>query len=220
MRKEEGGGKARWVRRAIISVWDKTGLVELAQALHQAGYEILSTSKTAAAIREAGIPVTEIADYTGSPEILGGRVKTLHPKIAGGILTTRQDDTVDPIDMVVCNLYAFAEGRDRGASPDELVELIDIGGVTLLRAAAKNHKFVTVVPDPSYYLIVAAELAKSGAVNLELRKKLAAQAFAITSRYDAAIAGYLQSGVEEEVRASTDSTDSAWGSEEHGQHLP
>ena len=97
-------------RRAIISVWDKTGVVELGRALAAAGYEILSTSKTAAMIREAGIPVTEIADYTGSPEILGGRVKTLHPKIAGGILTTRKDDTVEPIDIVVCNLYAFEDG--------------------------------------------------------------------------------------------------------------
>jgi phosphoribosylaminoimidazolecarboxamide formyltransferase/IMP cyclohydrolase len=126
-------------KRAIISVWDKTGIVDLARALDRAGYEILSTSKTAATIRDAGVPVTEIADYTGSPEILGGRVKTLHPKIAGGILTTRKDDTVDPIEMVVCNLYAFEEGLKRGATHAELVELIDIGGVTLLRAAAKNH---------------------------------------------------------------------------------
>lgn len=180
-------------RRAIISVWDKTGIVELARALAAAGYEILSTSKTAAAIREAGVPVTEIAAYTGSPEILGGRVKTLHPKIAGGILTTRKDDSVEPIDIVVCNLYAFEDGLARGAAHDELVELIDIGGVTLLRAAAKNHAFVTVVPDPKHYPAIIAELGRTGSVSAELRKKLAAEAFAVTSRYDTAIAHYFQS---------------------------
>ncbi len=179
-------------RRAIISVWDKTGIIDLARALNAAGYEILSTSKTAAAIRDAGIPVTEIADYTGSPEILGGRVKTLHPKIAGGILTTRKDNTVDPIDIVVCNLYAFEDGLARGASHDELVELIDIGGVTLLRAAAKNHAFVAIVPDPKHYPAIIAELAKTGSVSADMRKKLAAEAFQITSRYDTAIANYFR----------------------------
>jgi phosphoribosylaminoimidazolecarboxamide formyltransferase/IMP cyclohydrolase len=180
-------------RRAIISVWDKTGIIELARALAAAGYEILSTSKTAAAIRDAGVAVTEIAAYTGSPEILGGRVKTLHPKIAGGILTTRQDASVEPIDIVVCNLYAFEDGLARGATHEELVELIDIGGVTLLRAAAKNHAFVTVVPDPKYYPAISAELGRTGTVSAGLRKQLAAEAFAITSRYDTAIARYLQS---------------------------
>jgi phosphoribosylaminoimidazolecarboxamide formyltransferase/IMP cyclohydrolase len=183
-------------RRAIISVWDKTGVVELARALTAAGYEILSTSKTAAMVREAGIPVTEIADYTGSPEILGGRVKTLHPKIAGGILTTRRDNTVEPIDIVVCNLYAFEDGLARAASHDELVELIDIGGVTLLRAAAKNHAFVAVVPDPRYYPAIIADLAKTGSVSAEMRKKLAAEAFQITSRYDTAIARYFQTTIQ------------------------
>jgi phosphoribosylaminoimidazolecarboxamide formyltransferase / IMP cyclohydrolase len=180
-------------RRAIISVWDKTGIVDLARALAKAGYDILSTSKTAAAIRDAGIPVTEIADYTGSPEILGGRVKTLHPKIAGGILTTRKDDTVEPIDVVVCNLYAFEDGLARGATHAELVELIDIGGVTLLRAAAKNHAFVTIVPDPKHYPAIIAELAATGGISAAMRKKLAAEAFQITSRYDTAIAKYFQS---------------------------
>ena len=180
-------------RRAIISVWDKTGIVELSRALAAVGYEILSTSKTAAAIRDAGMPVTEIAEYTGSPEILGGRVKTLHPKIAGGILTTRKDNTVEPIDIVVCNLYAFEDGLARGATHDELVELIDIGGVTLLRAAAKNHAFVTVVPDPKHYPAIIAELSPTGSISVGVRKMLAAEAFAITSRYDAAIARYLQS---------------------------
>jgi len=180
-------------RRAIISVWDKTGIDEMARALAAAGYEILSTSKTAAAIRDAGVPVTEIADYTGSPEILGGRVKTLHPRIAGGILTTRQDDTVEPIDIVVCNLYAFEDGLARKATHDELVELIDIGGVTLLRAAAKNHAFVTIVPDPKHYPAIIAELGRTGGVSAEMRKRLAAEAFSITSRYDTAIAKYFRS---------------------------
>jgi len=180
-------------RRAIISVWDKTDIVDLARALAKAGYEILSTSKTAAAIRDAGIPVTEIADYTGSPEILGGRVKTLHPKIAAGILTTRKDDTVEPIDIVVCNLYAFEDGLARGATHEELIELIDIGGVTLLRAAAKNHAFVTIVPDPKHYPAIVAELAEAGGISATTRKKLAAEAFSITSRYDTAIAKYFRS---------------------------
>jgi phosphoribosylaminoimidazolecarboxamide formyltransferase / IMP cyclohydrolase len=180
-------------KRAIISVWDKTGIIGLARVLDRAGYEILSTSKTAAAIRDAGVPVTEIADYTGSPEILGGRVKTLHPKIAGGILTTREDDTVDPIDVVVCNLYAFEEGLGRGATHQELVELIDIGGVTLLRAAAKNHAFVTAVPGPEHYPAVIAELSSRGTVGDALRLKLAALAFEQTSRYDTAIARHFAS---------------------------
>jgi phosphoribosylaminoimidazolecarboxamide formyltransferase/IMP cyclohydrolase len=178
-------------RRAVISVWDKTGVMDIGRALHQAGYEILSTSKTAAMLRRDGLPVTEIADYTGSPEILGGRVKTLHPKIAGGILTTRQDDTVEPIDIVVCNLYPFADGLARNASHDELVELIDIGGITLLRAAAKNHAFVAVVPGPEYYPDVIAALKADGAVGEELRLRFAAAAFDITGRYDTAIAGYF-----------------------------
>lgn len=180
-------------RKAIVSVWDKSGILSLAGALNHAGYEILSTSKTARAIRDSGIPVTEIADYTGSPEILGGRVKTLHPKIAGGILTTRQDDTVEPIDIVVCNLYAFEEGLARKAKPAELVELIDIGGITLLRAAAKNFAHVAVVPDPKYYARAESELAATGGISLALRRELAAAAFAITSRYDTAIAGWFAS---------------------------
>ena len=181
------------VRRAIISVWDKTGIVELAAALHGAGFEILSTSKTAQALRDAGIPVVEISTYTGSPEILGGRVKTLHPKIAGGILTNRKDNTVPPIDIVVCNLYPFSDGLARGAGRDELIELIDIGGITLLRAAAKNHAHVAIVPDPKDYAEVAAEIRGKGAVSDALRLRLAAEAFAITSRYDTAIAAWFAS---------------------------
>lgn len=178
-------------RRAIISVWNKTGITELATALTAAGYEILSTSKTAQVLREAGVHVVEVSEYTGSPEILGGRVKTLHPRICGGILTTRRDETVPPIDIVVCNLYPFREALSRNAGYDELIELIDIGGVTLLRAAAKNHEFVTVVPGPEYYAEVKAEIRKNGIVGLELRRRLAAAAFRVTSDYDAAIADWL-----------------------------
>lgn len=179
------------IRSALASVWDKTGIVELARSLARCEYRILSTSKTAEAIRQAGIPVTDIAEYTGSPEILGGRVKTLHPKIAGGILSNRQDSTIEPIDIVVCNLYPFEAGLERRASREELVELIDIGGVTLLRAAAKNHAHVAVVPGPEYYSSVIAELEAGGQVGAGLRLKLAARAFEITSRYDTAIARYL-----------------------------
>lgn len=178
-------------RRAVVSVWDKTGVAGFARVLHETGHQVLSTSKTAQLMREAGVPVTEISEYTGSPEILGGRVKTLHPLIAGGILTTRQDDTVPPIDVVVCNLYAFEEGLAKGLDHAGLVELIDIGGVTLLRAAAKNHEHVTVVPGPEYYERVAAELRRLGTVTPGLRLSLARRAFELTSRYDAAIAGHF-----------------------------
>jgi phosphoribosylaminoimidazolecarboxamide formyltransferase / IMP cyclohydrolase len=183
-------------RRAIISVWDKSGIVELATALSGAGYEILSTSKTAQALRDSGIPVVEISAYTGSPEILGGRVKTLHPKIAGGILTTRKDDTVPPIDVVVCNLYPFSAGLERGATRAELIELIDIGGITLLRAAAKNHAYVAIVSDPGQYAEFTAELKGAGTVGDALRLRLAADAFGITTRYDAAIAAWFAGQVD------------------------
>lgn len=179
------------MKRAVISVWDKTGIVELADELHRAGYEILSTAKTAQMIRDSGIPVCEISEYTGSPEILGGRVKTLHPKIAGGILSTRQDLTVEPIDVVVCNLYPFQEGLARNATDEELTELIDIGGVTLLRAAAKNWRFVTVVPHPNCYALVAETLKADVQPDTQLRRKLAAAAFRIVADYDQAIAAYF-----------------------------
>ncbi len=178
-------------KKAVISVWDKTGIVGLARVLDRAGYTILSTSKTAEAIRSGRIPVSEISEFTGSPEILGGRVKTLHSKIASGILTTRHDSAVESIDIVVCNLYPFADGLKHGANHKELVELIDIGGVTLLRAAAKNYAFVTVVPDPEYYPRVISEIEEHGAVRLEFRLELACRAFQMTSRYDAAIARYF-----------------------------
>ncbi|MEO0080229.1 MAG: IMP cyclohydrolase [candidate division WOR-3 bacterium] len=178
--------------RALISVWDKTRIAEIGEALHNADYELIATSHTAEVLRAAGLPVIEISDYTGSPEILRGRVKTLHPKIAGGILTTRDDPTIEPIDVVVCNLYPFSDGLKQGLSHEALIELIDIGGVTLLRAAAKNYAYVAVVPSPRYYPEVLAELKTHGEVRLALRRRLARLAFEITSAYDAAIAAYFQ----------------------------
>jgi phosphoribosylaminoimidazolecarboxamide formyltransferase/IMP cyclohydrolase len=181
------------VRKAIVSVWDKTGIPELAAALHRHGFEILSTSKTAQVIEECGVPVTQISEYTGAPEILGGRVKTIHPKIAGGILTTREDSLVEPIDIVVCNLYPFGDGLSRNASHAEMVELIDIGGVTLLRSAAKNHSHVAAVSGPEFYPELIAELDRAGEVGEQTRLRLARRAFEITSEYDRAIADYFRS---------------------------
>jgi len=178
--------------KAIVSVWDKSGLADFCGFLSGRGVELLSTSGSAEALRRAGLPVTDVASYTGAPEILGGRVKTLHPKIAGGILSVRKDPGIEPIDVVVCNLYPFEDGLERGASREEMVELVDIGGVTLLRAAAKNHAFVTVVPGPDWYAPVRDEFERFGGVRPETRLKLACRAFETTARYDTAIAGYLR----------------------------
>lgn len=177
---------------AIISVWDKGGLEELAGALVGAGLGILSTARTAAVLRAAGIPVTEIAEWTGAPEILGGRVKTLHPKVAAGILCRRTEPDIEPVDVVVCNLYPFADGLRQGLKVEEMVELIDIGGVTLLRAAAKNWEFVTPVPAPDFYPRVIAELREYRQVRRPLRLELAAATFELTAEYDRLIAGYLR----------------------------
>ena len=189
------------LRRALISVSDKTGLVELAQALAGHGVEILSTGGSAKAIRDAGIAVTEVSDHTGFPEIMDGRVKTLHPAIHGGILARRDSaahtDAMDahgiaPIDLVVVNLYPFRETLAKGAARPDCIENIDIGGPALIRAAAKNHDFVAVVTDPAQYEALRAELdAQGGAVGLALRRRLAAAAYAHTAAYDAAIAGWL-----------------------------
>lgn len=176
---------------AVVSVWDKTRVEHLASVLVETGYRILSTSSTARELRSHGVPVLEIADYTGAPEILGGRVKTIHPKIAGGILSRRQDASIEPIDVVVCNLYPFEQGVRKRLSHNEMVELIDIGGVTLLRAAAKNHEFVTAVPGVAYYDRVIDELRAKRSTTPALRRELARATFELTSRYDAAIAAYL-----------------------------
>jgi phosphoribosylaminoimidazolecarboxamide formyltransferase/IMP cyclohydrolase len=189
------------ISRALISVSDKRGLIDFARALAEMGIELLSTGGTARAIADAGIPVTEVAERTGFPEIMDGRVKTLHPVIHGGLLARRdldthvsamQENAIAPIDMLVVNLYPFEETRARGAGFDESVENIDIGGPAMIRAAAKNHDFVTVIVDVEDYATVLSEMhANAGATSLDLRRKLAANAYGRTAAYDAAIAGWL-----------------------------
>ena len=189
------------IQRALLSVSDKTGLVSFAQILTAAGVELLSTGGTAKVLREAGLKVTDIGEYTGFPEMLDGRVKTLHPKVHGGLLFIRGNDShekaarahgIQPIDLVVVNLYPFEQTV---AKPDvslhDAIENIDIGGPSMLRSAAKNHESVTVVVDPADYGDVAGHIKNSGGTPLELRRKLAAKVFARTASYDAAIAAHL-----------------------------
>jgi len=188
-------------RRALISVFDKTGLVELARGLARLGVEMVSTGGTLAALRAEGLPVTAVAEVTGFPEILGGRVKTLHPRIHGGILAKRSDPEherqlaehkIDPIDLVIVNLYPFQKTVASGASFDETVEMIDVGGPTMVRAAAKNFADVAVVVDPADYAAVLKALDEGeGVVPAELRHRLAVKAFRHTQAYDAAIAEWL-----------------------------
>ena len=193
----------RAIKRALISVYDKTGLVELATALHGAGVEIVSTGSTALTIANAGIPVTGVESVTGFPECLEGRVKTLHPRIHAGILadTRKQDHLnqlvelgVSPFELVVVNLYPFTETVASGATPDECVEQIDIGGPSMVRAAAKNHPSVAVVVDPGAYGQVIAAVGAGGFTYAQ-RKALAAQAFIHTASYDVAVASWMGSVV-------------------------
>ena len=188
------------IRRALLSVSDKTGLTELARALAAGGVELISTGGTAKALAEAGIPVREVADVTGFPEIMAGRVKTLHPKIHGGLLGRRGTDEavmaregIAPIDLLVVNLYPFAATVAKpGVSYDEAIENIDIGGPAMLRGAAKNHADVTVVVDPADYGALLDELqSAAGATRFAFRARLAAKAFAHTASYDALVADYL-----------------------------
>jgi phosphoribosylaminoimidazolecarboxamide formyltransferase/IMP cyclohydrolase len=198
--------------RALISVSDKTGVVSLAKSLIQLNIEILSTGGTAAALRDAGVPVTDVADVTGFPEIMGGRVKTLHPKIHGGILARRDQDgpamtehDIGPIDLLVVNLYPFEEtiARD-GCTRADAIENIDIGGPAMLRAAAKNHAFVTVVVDPNDYNDIVTELQENGTtVGEATRRRLATKAFGHTAGYDAAIWTYLSAQEEAEAWPQT-----------------
>ncbi len=184
------------VRRALLSVYDKSGLEELARGLHEAGVALVSTGSTASRIAAAGVPVTAVEDVTGFPECLDGRVKTLHPKVHAGILADRRlpdhvrqlDELgVEPFDLVVCNLYPFRETVASGAGRDEVVEQIDIGGPSMVRAAAKNHPSVAVVVDPSTYGAVL-DAVRAGGFDLEARRRLAARAFAHTAAYDTAVA--------------------------------
>ena len=198
------------LRRAILSVSDKTGLISLAQSLVRCGVEILSTGGTAKALADAGIATTAIADYTGAPEILDGRVKTLHPKIHGGLLgrpiAAHEDEMrrhgIETIDLVVVNLYPF---RETIAKPNvalqDAIENIDIGGPSMLRSAAKNYERVTVVVDPADYDGVAKEIAAGGEVSRATRFRLSAKAFAHTAAYDGAIAAYLTARASETAEA-------------------
>jgi phosphoribosylaminoimidazolecarboxamide formyltransferase/IMP cyclohydrolase len=195
------------VRRALLSVSDKQGIVDFARGLEQLGVEIVSTGGTSGELTEAGIAVRSIEDFTGFPEVMDGRVKTLHPRLYAGLLARRDEEAhlqaaaelrIEPVDLVCVNLYPFEQTVARDADEDEAIEHIDIGGPTMIRAAAKNHPFAAVVVDPGDYGRVLGELrASEGRLTLETRKELAAKAFACTARYDAAIAGWFASRVYE-----------------------
>ncbi|MCK4717214.1 MAG: bifunctional phosphoribosylaminoimidazolecarboxamide formyltransferase/IMP cyclohydrolase, partial [Thermoplasmata archaeon] len=187
------------ISRALLSVSDKRGIVDLAKVLSEKGIALLSSGGTARTIREAGITVEDVAEVTGAPEMLDGRVKTLHPVIHGGILARRTPDHLDQleergigtIDMVVVNLYPFRETIAKGCALEDAVEQIDIGGPTLIRSAAKNHKNVTVVVDPSDYPLVLEAMGDGRTVPADIMRELAYKAFDHTARYDIAISGYL-----------------------------
>ena len=188
------------IKRALISVSDKTGVVEFSRMLSQRGVEILSTGGTWKLLSENGVPVKAVDSYTGHPEIMDGRVKTLHPKIHGGLLAVRDNSShvkameqcgILPIDMVVVNLYPFEQTIAKGASIDEAIENIDIGGPAMVRSSAKNHAYVTVVVDPADYGMIASEMESGGAVSFDVRKRLAVKAFSHTAAYDSAINAYL-----------------------------
>ncbi|QBJ97541.1 bifunctional phosphoribosylaminoimidazolecarboxamide formyltransferase/IMP cyclohydrolase [Rhodococcus sp. ABRD24] len=211
------------VRRALVSVYDKTGLVELATGLHQAGVELVSTGSTAATIADAGIPVTPVEALTGFPECLEGRVKTLHPRVHAGVLAdTRKAEHlaqleelgIEAFQLVVVNLYPFTQTVASGATPDECVEQIDIGGPSMVRAAAKNHPSVAVVVNPEKYDDVLAAVA-AGGFTLAERTALAAQAFQHTASYDVAVASWMTSTLVESV-ASEATGDSEQASEATG----
>jgi phosphoribosylaminoimidazolecarboxamide formyltransferase / IMP cyclohydrolase len=194
------------IERAIISVTDKTGVVDFAKKLSEFGVKILSTGGTAKAIRDGGIPVQEISDYTGFPEMLDGRVKTLHPKVHGGLLGIRDNaehvkmmksHSIEDIDLVVVNLYQFEKTVAKaGVTLEDAIENIDIGGPAMLRSSAKNFRFVTVITDPADYSIVLGEMKENGgATTLKTRFRLAKKVFHLTHQYDGAITKYL-AGVE------------------------
>jgi phosphoribosylaminoimidazolecarboxamide formyltransferase/IMP cyclohydrolase len=189
------------IRRALLSVSDKTGVVELASRLAKGGVELVSTGGTARALRDAGLQVRDVADVTGFPEMMDGRVKTLHPLIHGGLLAVRDDPEhaaamdaheIGAIDLLVSNLYPFEETVMRGADRDTVIENIDIGGPAMIRSAAKNHAFVTIVTDPADYPVLLEELAgNDGATSLEFRKRMAAKAFSATAAYDSMISQWF-----------------------------
>ena len=189
------------IKRALLSVSDKSGLVELGQALGRHGVELVSTGGTAKALREAGLEVKDISDLTGFPEMMDGRVKTLHPKVHGGLLAVRdnpehvasmQEHEIGAIDLVVVNLYPFAATVAKGAAREEIIENIDIGGPSMVRSAAKNHESVAIVTDPADYARLIAEMEeKAGATSYDFRRMLAAKAYAATAAYDSMIASWF-----------------------------
>ena len=190
----------REVRRALLAVYDKTGVVELARALVELGVSLVSSGGTAATLRDAGVPVTSVEEVTGFPEMLDGRVKTLHPRIHGGLLADSRKPEhleqlaahgIEPFDLVVVNLYPFRETMASGAGADDLIEKIDIGGPAMVRAAAKNFESVGVVVDPASYPAIVEELRGRGGLSRDTRERLAAAAFAHTAAYDAAVAGWF-----------------------------
>src|SRR4051794_28709452 len=203
------------VRRALISVYDKTGLLELARGLQEAGVQIVSTGSTAGTIAEAGIPVTQVAELTGFPEILGGRVKTLHPHVHAGLLADQGNAEhlatigelgIQAFQLVVANLYPFRETVAAGASAQEIIEQIDIGGPAMVRAAAKNHGSVAIVVDPGSYAEVLTAVA-TGGFDLPTRQQLAGRAYAHTAAYDAAVANWFgEQSILAEAAVATDTT--------------
>lgn len=196
------------MKRALLSVSDKTGIVEFAKGLREAGYELVSTGGTKKTLAENGIEVIGIEEITKFPEIMDGRVKTLHPNVHGGLLAKRNDDAhlsqlaehhIQPIDLVCVNLYPFQHTISKPeVTPDEAIENIDIGGPTMLRSAAKNHEFVTVIVDPSDYDIILAQLSENGEVSGQKKRQLAAKVFRHTAAYDAVISEYMTQLAEEE----------------------
>ena len=192
-------GKTVTVGRALLSVFDKSGMADFARGLSEAGVELVSTGGTHKLIAETGLPVREISDLTGFPEMMDGRVKTLHPKVHGGLLSVRDnpehkasmdEHEIGPIDLVAVNLYPFEKTVASGASYDDIVENIDIGGPAMVRSAAKNHAYVTVVVDPADYPAIL-EAIRNGGIPYELRQKLAAKAYARTAAYDSAISAWF-----------------------------
>ena len=196
------------IARALLSVSDKKGIVELAAFLHKKGIEIISTGGTMKAIKAAGIPVTYVSDVTGTPEMMDGRVKTLNPKIHGGILAIRsnpqhmqdmKDNGIRPIDLVVCNLYPFEQTIAKpGVTEAEAIENIDIGGPAMVRASAKNFHDVVIITNPDRYEGLIKLLDEKGDIDLHTRKMLAQEAFAHTAAYDTAISAYLKKQLDSE----------------------
>ncbi|TMV67986.1 bifunctional phosphoribosylaminoimidazolecarboxamide formyltransferase/IMP cyclohydrolase, partial [Thioclava sp. BHET1] len=195
------------LRRALISVSDKTGMIEFCQALAARGIEILSTGGSSTQLRNAGIAVRDVADLTGFPEMMDGRVKTLHPKVHGGLLALRDNPNhlaamethgIEPIDLLIVNLYPFEATVAKGADYETCIENIDIGGPAMIRAAAKNHAFVTVMVDPSDYSALLAEMdANDDQISLAFRKRMAQRAYARTAAYDAAVSGWMAEAIGE-----------------------